>query len=61
MKFLFEYGPSDQIHTFFCLSIFSGWKNERVIREFDDGKIILVRPGDPKRHWTKAESVLDVR
>jgi hypothetical protein len=40
---------------------FGGWKKERVVRDFDDGKVLLVRHGDSKRHWEKAESMLEVK
>jgi hypothetical protein len=40
--------------------MFTGWKNERCIVNCDNGRIILVRSGDPKRHWDKVESVLEV-
>lgn len=30
------------------LLCFQGWKKERVVAEFWDGKIILVMPDDPK-------------
>lgn len=30
------------------LSVFQGWKKERVVAEFWDGKIILVMSDDPK-------------
>lgn len=34
---------------FFLLSCFcQGWKKERILSEFPDGKIILVLPDDPK-------------
>ncbi|XP_067098445.1 N-acetyltransferase ESCO2 [Osmerus mordax] len=36
---------------------FVGWKKERVVAEFWDGKIIQVLPGDPKFAVKKAEQV----
>jgi len=36
---------------------FVGWKKERVVAEFWDGKIILVLPDDPKYAVRKAEEV----
>ncbi|KAJ8355850.1 hypothetical protein SKAU_G00186440 [Synaphobranchus kaupii] len=36
---------------------FVGWKKERVVAEFWDGKIILVLPEDPKYATKKAEEV----
>ncbi|MBN3309099.1 ESCO2 acetyltransferase, partial [Amia calva] len=36
---------------------FVGWKKERVVAEFWDGKIILVLPDDPKYAVKKAEEV----
>lgn len=32
----------------FSLLCFQGWKKERVVAEFWDGKILLVMPDDPK-------------
>ena len=39
---------------------FKGFKNEDVIKTWHDGRIIRVRPGDPKSHWTKVEEVMTV-
>ncbi|XP_059897183.1 N-acetyltransferase ESCO2 isoform X2 [Gadus macrocephalus] len=48
----------NQFHQRFLDSIkFVGWKKERVVAEFWDGKIILVMPGDPKYALKKAEEV----
>ncbi|KAJ8396189.1 hypothetical protein AAFF_G00020560 [Aldrovandia affinis] len=47
-----------QFHLRFLESIkFVGWKKERVVAEFWDGKIILVLPEDPKYAIKKAEEV----
>ncbi|XP_029903468.1 N-acetyltransferase ESCO2 [Myripristis murdjan] len=47
-----------QFHQRFLDSIrFVGWKKERVVAEFWDGKIILVLPDDPKYALKKAEDV----
>ncbi|KAL4649161.1 N-acetyltransferase ESCO2 isoform X1 [Arapaima gigas] len=47
-----------QFHQRFLDSIkFVGWKKERVVAEFWDGKIILVLPDDPKYAIKKAEDV----
>nr|XP_015198870.1 PREDICTED: N-acetyltransferase ESCO2 isoform X1 [Lepisosteus oculatus]XP_015198876.1 PREDICTED: N-acetyltransferase ESCO2 isoform X1 [Lepisosteus oculatus] len=47
-----------QFHQRFLDSIkFVGWKKERVVAEFWDGKIILVLPDDPKYAVKKAEEV----
>ncbi|NXR20874.1 ESCO2 acetyltransferase, partial [Cinclus mexicanus] len=35
-----------------------GWKKERVVAEFWDGKIVLIQPGDPKYAIRKAQEVL---
>ncbi|RLV84255.1 hypothetical protein DV515_00016302 [Chloebia gouldiae] len=37
-----------------------GWKQERVVAEFWDGKILLILPDDPKFALRKAEEVLSV-
>ncbi|XP_069579595.1 N-acetyltransferase ESCO2 [Brachyistius frenatus] len=47
-----------QFHQRFLESIkFVGWKKERVVAEFWDGKILLVMPDDPKYAVKKAEDV----
>ncbi|XP_030628074.1 N-acetyltransferase ESCO2 [Chanos chanos] len=47
-----------QFHQRFLETIkFVGWKKERVVAEFWDGKIILVLPDDPKYATRKAEDV----
>ncbi|XP_029352058.1 N-acetyltransferase ESCO2 [Echeneis naucrates] len=47
-----------QFHQRFLDSIkFVGWKKERVVAEFWDGKILLVMPDDPKYATKKAEDV----
>ncbi|NWI46534.1 ESCO2 acetyltransferase, partial [Picathartes gymnocephalus] len=38
---------------------FPGWKSERVVAEFWDGRIVLVLPGDPKYALSKAWAVLE--
>ncbi|XP_051909480.1 N-acetyltransferase ESCO2 [Hippocampus zosterae] len=48
----------EQFHQCLLDSIkFVGWKKERVVGEFWDGKIILVMPDDPKYAIKKAEEV----
>ncbi|XP_066036431.1 N-acetyltransferase ESCO2 [Chamaea fasciata] len=37
-----------------------GWKQQRVVAEFWDGKIILILPHDPKYALSKAQEVLQV-
>ncbi|NWV80309.1 ESCO2 acetyltransferase, partial [Dasyornis broadbenti] len=37
-----------------------GWKKERVVAEFWDGKIVLILPGDPKYALRKAEEVREI-
>ncbi|NXK13562.1 ESCO2 acetyltransferase, partial [Herpetotheres cachinnans] len=37
-----------------------GWKNERVVAEFWDGKIVLILPNDPKYAVKKAEDVREI-
>ncbi|NXO31766.1 ESCO2 acetyltransferase, partial [Cisticola juncidis] len=37
-----------------------GWKQERVVDEFWDGKIVLILPGDPRYAVSKALSVLSL-
>uniref|UniRef100_A0A673AZ61 Establishment of sister chromatid cohesion N-acetyltransferase 2 n=1 Tax=Sphaeramia orbicularis TaxID=375764 RepID=A0A673AZ61_9TELE len=47
-----------QFHQRFLDSIkYVGWKKERVVAEFWDGKILLVMPDDPKYAIKKAEDV----
>ena len=38
---------------------FTGWRNEDKIDHLD-GRIVIVKPNDPKRHWEKVEAVLGV-
>nr|XP_057934056.1 N-acetyltransferase ESCO2 [Doryrhamphus excisus] len=48
----------DQFHQCLLDSIkFVGWKKERVVAEFWDGKILMVMPDDPKYAIKKAEDV----
>ncbi|XP_061560558.1 LOW QUALITY PROTEIN: N-acetyltransferase ESCO2-like [Phycodurus eques] len=48
----------EQFHQCLLDSIkFVGWKKERVVAEFWDGKIIMVMPDDPKYTIKKAEEV----
>ncbi|KAL8184954.1 UNVERIFIED_CONTAM: hypothetical protein K2H54_033307 [Gekko kuhli] len=50
-----------QYHQRFLEGIkYVGWKNERVVAEFWDGKIILVRQGDPKYATKKVEDVREL-
>lgn len=50
-----------QFHQRFLDSIkYVGWKKERVVAEFWDGKILLVMPDDPKYAIKKAEEVRQV-
>ncbi|XP_068198949.1 N-acetyltransferase ESCO2 isoform X2 [Antennarius striatus] len=50
-----------QFHQRFLDAIkFVGWKKERVVSEFWDGKILLVMPDDPKYAIKKAEDVRHV-
>ncbi|XP_069742872.1 N-acetyltransferase ESCO2 isoform X2 [Narcine bancroftii] len=39
---------------------FVGWKNERVVAEYLDGKIIMILPGDPKYACKKVEEVREL-
>lgn len=51
----------NQFHQRFLDAIkFVGWKKERVVNEFWDGKILLVLPDDPKYAMKKAEEVRKV-
>nr|XP_056709391.1 N-acetyltransferase ESCO2 [Euleptes europaea] len=50
-----------QYHQRFLEGIkYVGWKNERVVAEFWDGKIILVRQDDPKYAIKKVEDVREL-
>ncbi|XP_065889421.1 N-acetyltransferase ESCO2-like isoform X2 [Dysidea avara] len=37
---------------------FSGWKNERVVGWFDEGRVVMVTPSDSKQHLKKVDEVL---
>ncbi|XP_010153616.1 PREDICTED: N-acetyltransferase ESCO2, partial [Eurypyga helias] len=39
---------------------YMGWKKERVVAEFWDGKIVLILPNDPKYAVKKAEDVREI-
>ncbi|NXO69996.1 ESCO2 acetyltransferase, partial [Phainopepla nitens] len=39
---------------------YPGWKQERVVAEFWDGKIVLILPEDPKYAVRKAQEVLEL-
>merc|ERR1712099_121755 len=45
---------------FLKASSFTGWKSERVVEEYHDGRIILVNQNDPKSHVRKMEEVREV-
>uniref|UniRef100_A0A3B3ZIH1 Establishment of sister chromatid cohesion N-acetyltransferase 2 n=1 Tax=Periophthalmus magnuspinnatus TaxID=409849 RepID=A0A3B3ZIH1_9GOBI len=50
-----------QFHQRFLDAIkYVGWKKERIVAEFWDGKIILVMPDDPKYAIKKAEEVRQI-
>ncbi|XP_051952362.1 N-acetyltransferase ESCO2-like [Xyrauchen texanus] len=50
-----------QFHQRFLDTVkFVGWKKERVVAEFWDGKIILVLPDDPKYATKKADDVRQI-
>lgn len=36
-----------------------GWKHERVVNQFDQGKVIQINPNDPKSWWRKVKEVLE--
>lgn len=38
---------------------FTGWRSESNV-ELHDGRIVVVSPTDPKRHWEKVNAVLEV-
>lgn len=38
---------------------FQGWKKERILGEYPDGKIILVLPDDPKYALKKVQYVYE--
>ncbi|NWS89416.1 ESCO2 acetyltransferase, partial [Toxostoma redivivum] len=56
--------PEDRIqhlrhHQRLCQGLsYTGWKKERVVGEFWDGKIVLILPGDPRYALRKAQEVL---
>lgn len=40
--------------------IFKGWKHERVVNQFHNGKVIQINPNDSKVWWKKVKDVLGV-
>lgn len=66
---LYEIGnPEDEAshqahHDGFVSSMrFTGWKSERVVREFDHigGRVIMVNPTDGVHAWRKVEEIRDI-
>ena len=59
--FVYSDGPSEQRahairHARSLGKIdFKGWKKESLCGEFLDGRIIVVKSGDPKSHWEKVK------
>ncbi|XP_054239347.1 N-acetyltransferase ESCO2 [Indicator indicator] len=50
-----------QYHERFLEALrYVGWKKERVVAEFWDGKIVLILPSDPKYAIKKAEDVREI-
>ncbi|XP_050178123.1 N-acetyltransferase ESCO2 isoform X2 [Myiozetetes cayanensis] len=49
-----------QHHQRFLEALRYGWKKERVVAEFWDGKIVLILPTDPKYAVKKAEEVREI-
>ncbi|CAB4032635.1 N-acetyltransferase ESCO1 [Paramuricea clavata] len=47
-------------HTVVSGLRFKGWKTERVVEHFDDGRVIVVLPQDPPSHLKKVSSVRTV-
>ena len=39
---------------------FSGWKHERNCGEFENGRIVMIQPGDPKHIWNKVYDALSI-
>ncbi|XP_028412296.1 N-acetyltransferase ESCO2-like [Dendronephthya gigantea] len=39
---------------------FKGWKTERVVEHFEDGRVIVILPQDPQSHLKKVATVLTV-
>ena len=37
---------------------FPGWRNENILGDFTDGRIVVVGSSDAKRHWEKVDNVL---
>jgi len=58
--------PTDElqhnnIHTGMLEKLnFGGWKHERTVGEFPCGRVIMVKPEDPKHMWRKVEDVLSI-
>jgi N-acetyltransferase len=67
--FLYNKGNADEakLHdnhhkNYLGIVSFAGWKSERLAREDEAGewRVIVVKHGDPKRHWDKANDVLQI-
>lgn len=49
--------PLISVHV--ILNLLQGWKKERILGEYPDGKIILVLPDDPKYALKKVNLFTD--
>ena len=52
----------EKLHTrfhkqFFAGVAFQGWRKERVVAEYSDGRVVVIYPSDPKHHLKKAQEV----
>ncbi|NXR99721.1 ESCO1 acetyltransferase, partial [Oxylabes madagascariensis] len=59
------YGLSSSIYDSFhrlkkSRSVYIGWKKERILAEYPDGKIIMVLPDDPKYALKKVEEIREM-
>lgn len=43
---------------FTCPVHFQGWKTERVVEQFDDGRVIVVLPNDHFTHQKKVRPII---
>ena len=58
VKFMVSTEHNSEEHVIFCLHVCpQGWKNERVVRQFHDGRIIVILRTDPKHHLKKVRAL----
>lgn len=54
-------GEHSKFHRKYLRGVsFHGWKKERVVAEYFDGRVIMVYPSDPKHHLKKVQELCEL-